>query len=344
MASVSRRDAVKTLSGGVLLGLAPLAAQAAGGAADFYKGKTVRILVGSPPGGGYDLYARMLLPHFAQKLGATVVVENRDGNGGLMALNFLLGRPADGLAVMHASAEAAALSQLLGRDGSVWDVTKLHWLAKTSAAPKLWFTGKNSRIKTIQDALAAERLVWASTGPADNISDVAAVISDAIGLRSKIVIGYKGAGDMSLAVISNEADCGILSADSALNGVRNGDLIPMATFDSKRWPGLPNVPTLAEVAKIDPAKAWLVELRQKIGEAQRAMVAPPTMAPDLVAFQRETWGEILSGPAILEEGAKSRREITFMPGAELQELIGSLMKAAEPRVADIKRVMLNTYF
>ena len=261
-----------------------------------------------------------------------------------MALNFLLGRPADGLAVMHASAEAAALSQLLGRDGSVWDVTKLHWLAKTSAAPKLWFTGKNSRIKTIQDALAAERLVWASTGPADNISDVAAVISDAIGLRSKIVIGYKGAGDMSLAVISNEADCGILSADSALNGVRNGDLIPMATFDSKRWPGLPNVPTLAEVAKIDPAKAWLVELRQKIGEAQRAMVAPPTMAPDLVAFQRETWGEILSGPAILEEGAKSRREITFMPGAELQELIGSLMKAAEPRVADIKRVMLNTYF
>ena len=338
MVSFSRRDVVKSLTGGAMLGFAPQAAKAAGAAAEFYKGKTVRILVGSPPGGGYDLYARMLLPHFAQKLGATVIVENRDGNGGLMALNFLLGRPADGLAIMHASAEAAALSQLLGRDGSIWDVTKLHWLAKTSAAPKLWFRGKNSRIKTAEDALAAERLVWASTGPADNISDVAAVISDAIGLR------YKGAGDMSLAVISNEADCGILSADSALNGVRNGDLVPIAIFDSKRWSGLPNVPTLAEVAKIDPAKAWLVDLRQKIGEAQRAMVAPPNMTPDLVAYQREIWGQILTDPAVIDEGAKSRRDINYMPGADLQELIGSLMRAAEPRVADIKRVMLNTYF
>ena len=75
MVSFSRRDVVKSLTGGAMLGFAPQAAKAAGAAAEFYKGKTVRILVGSPPGGGYDLYARMLLPHFAQKLGATVIDE-----------------------------------------------------------------------------------------------------------------------------------------------------------------------------------------------------------------------------------------------------------------------------
>ena len=346
MDDFTRRSLVKSLMATGLAGTSLLAgpAQAASAAEEFYKGKTVRILVGSPPGGGYDLYARMLAPHFAHLTGTTAIIENRDGNGGLMALNFLLGRPADGLAIMHASAEAAALSQLLERDGSIWDVTKLRWLGKTSAAPKLWFVGKNSKLRTAQDALKAERLVWASTGPADNISDVAATISYAIGLKSKIVIGYKGAGDMSLAVVSGEVDSGILSADSALNGVRNGDLHPIAIFDSKRWPTLPDVPTLAEVATIDPAKLWLVDLRQKIGEAQRAMVAAPGTPEDRVDYLRQCWTQILTDPTVIEEGAKTKREISYQSGAELQALIGELMKAAATRVPEIKRVFLNSYF
>jgi tripartite-type tricarboxylate transporter receptor subunit TctC len=313
-------------------------------AADFYKGKTIRILVGSPPGGGYDLYARMLAPHFAKRLGATVIIENRDGNGGLLALNFLLARPADGLTLMHASAEAATLSQLLERDGSVWDVTKLHWLSKTSSAPKLWFVGKNSKIRSAQDAIAAERVVWSATGPADNISDVAAIISYAIGLKSKIVIGYKGAGDMSLAVVNGEVDAGVLSADSAYNGVKNGDLHPIAVFDSKRWPMLPNVPTLAEAAKIDPDKLWLVKLRQDIGEAQRAMVAAPGMPLDRIAYLRSVWADVLTDPEVIDEGARTKREINFMGGAELQDVISDLMKEAVPRLPEIKRVLLQSYF
>jgi tripartite-type tricarboxylate transporter receptor subunit TctC len=286
----------------------------------------------------------MLAPHFAHRLGANVLIENRDGNGGLMALNFLLARPTDGLTIMHASAEAAALSQLLEREGSIWDVTKLQWLGKTSSAPKLWFVGKNSAIKTAKDAVAAEPIVWSSTGPADNISDVASIISYAIGLKSKIVIGYKGAGDMSLAVVNGEVDAGILSADSALNGVKNGDLRPIAIFDSKRWPGLPDVPTLAEAAEIAPDKLWLVKMRQEIGEAQRAMVAAPGTPQDRVEYMREVWADVLKDPAVVEEGAKTKREINFMPGGELQTLIGDLMKVAAPRVPEIKHVVLQSYF
>src|SRR5262247_3041393 len=125
--------------------LAPLAsrrsAAASTDAADFYRGKTVRILVGSPPGGGYDLYARLIAPYLAARIGATVLIENRDGNGGLAALAALMVRPADGLTIMHASAEAAIISQMLARPGVTWDVTKLNWLAKTSMAPKLWYVG-----------------------------------------------------------------------------------------------------------------------------------------------------------------------------------------------------------
>src|SRR5579862_6280606 len=236
-------------------------------AAEFYRGKTVRVLVGSPPGGGYDIYARLVTPALAAKLGATVLVENKDGNGGLAALATLLVRPADGLTIMNGSAEAAILSQMLGRPGVTWDVTRLNWLAKLSSAPKLWFAGKGARYGSVAEAREAPRLTWAATGPADDISDVQAIISDVLGLHSKIVLGYRGAGDMSLAVISHEVDCGILSADSALPHIDS--ITPLALFGARRWPHLAAVPTLREVAALPADKTWLVTLREQIGEAQR---------------------------------------------------------------------------
>src|SRR2546425_11800892 len=99
------------------------AAQSAG-AADFYRGKTVRMLVGSPPGGGYDLYARLIAPHLAAKLQATVLVENKAGSGGVAAGRALLGGPGDRLPVMHARAAAAVISPKLAPPGGTRDGTR----------------------------------------------------------------------------------------------------------------------------------------------------------------------------------------------------------------------------
>lgn len=313
-------------------------------AAEFYRGKTLRILVGSPPGGGYDLYARMIAPYLAAKIGATVLVENKDGSGGLAALAAVLVRPLDGLTIMHASAEAAILSQLLARPGATWDVTKLNWLAKTSMAPKLWFVGQTARFRTLTDAAAAERITWSATGPADNISDVAAVISYVIGLQSKIVTGYRGAGDMSLAVIRNEVDCGVLSADSALPLVLNQSIKPIALFGSRRWPDLPDVPTVREIATPPADKHWIVELRQKIGEAQRAMVAAPGVPHDRVEFLRAAFAEVLTDPALLADGVRSKREIDYLSGGELQRLIDGLMTEARVRLPEFRKIVLESYF
>src|ERR1700685_300524 len=225
-------------------------------AAEFSRGKTVRVLVGSPPGGGYDIYARLVTPALAAKLGATVLVENKDGNGGLAALATLLVRPADGLTIMSGSAEAAIISQMLARPGATWDVTKLNWLAKMASAPKLWFVGKDARYQSIAAALQADPLTWSATGPADDISDVQATISYVLGLKSKIVTGYRGSGDMSLAVIRNEVDSGLLSADSALQHIDS--ITPLAVFGTKRWPHLPDVPTLSEAAVLPGDKTWLL--------------------------------------------------------------------------------------
>jgi tripartite-type tricarboxylate transporter receptor subunit TctC len=311
-------------------------------AAEFYRGKTVRVLVGSPPGGGYDIYARLVAPALAAKLGATVLVENKDGNGGLAALATLLVRPADGLTIMNSSAEAAIISQMLGRPGVTWDVTKLNWLAMMATAPKLWFVGKDARYQSVADAMKADRLSWSATGPADDISDVQAVISYVLGLKSKIVTGYRGAGDMSLAVIRNEVDAGLLSADSALQ--RIGEIKPLALFGAKRWPHLPHVPTLREAAALPADKTWIVTLREQIGEAQRAMVAAPDVPADRVDYLRGVFAEVLTDPAVLEEGARTNREIDYMSGADLQRLVGDLMQAAGPRLPEFHKIVLDMYF
>jgi tripartite-type tricarboxylate transporter receptor subunit TctC len=311
-------------------------------AAEFYRGKTVRILVGSPPGGGYDIYARLVTPALAAKLGATVLVENKDGNGGLAALATLLARPADGLTIMNGSAEAAIISQMLARPGATWDVTKLNWLAKMASAPKLWFVGKDARYQSIAAAKQAAPLTWSATGPADDISDVQATISYVLGLKSKIVTGYRGSGDMSLAVIRNEVDSGLLSADSALQHI--GEIKPLAVFGAKRWPHLPDVPTLREAAVLPADKTWIVTLREQIGEAQRAMVAAPDVPADRVDYLRGVLAEVLTDPAVLEEGARTNREIEYMSGADLQRVVGDLMKAAGPRLPEFHKIVLETYF
>jgi tripartite-type tricarboxylate transporter receptor subunit TctC len=321
---------------------APAVVAASSGAAEFYRGKTLRILVGSPPGGGYDIYARLIAPALAEKIGAEVLCENKSGNGGLAALATLLVRPADGLTIMNGSAEASILSQMLDRPGVAWDVTKLQWLAKLASAPKLWFASKTARYPTVTDARNANRLTWAATGPADDISDVEAIISYVLGLKSKIVPGYRGSGDMSLAVISNEVDCGLLSADSALPHIDS--IKPLALFGAQRWRHLPDVPTLSEVTPPPADKTWIVELREQIGDAQRAMVAAPDVPADRVDFLRGAFAEILTDPKVIEEGARTNREIEYMSGGDLQRLVADLMKATGPRLPEFKKIVLDTYF
>ena len=340
--NLRRRELMTLMCGAAITCAAPAAIIAAPDAAAFYRGKTLRILVGSPPGGGYDVYARLVAPALATQLGATVLVENKDGSGGLAALTTLMVRPADGLTIMNGSAEAAILSQMLGRPNVTWDVTKLNWLAKVASAPKLWYVGPNARYSSVAEAARADPLTWSATGPADDISDVEAVISYVLGLKSKIVTGYRGAGDMSLAVIRNEVDSGVLSADSALQ--RIDSIKPIALFGARRWRHLPDVPTLSEAADLPSDKVWSVELRQQIGEAQRAMIAAPGVPTERVDYLRSVFAEVLNDPAVIQEGARTNREIEFMPGADLQRLIGELMRAAGPRLPEFRRIALASYF
>jgi tripartite-type tricarboxylate transporter receptor subunit TctC len=149
---------------------------------------------------------------------------------------------------------------------------------------------------------------------------------------------------MSLAVMRNEVDSGILSADTALPHIQNKTVRPVALFAPQRWQQLPDVPTLVEAAAIPADKVWMVNLRQQIGEAQRAMVAAPGVPAERVDYLRAAFADVLTDPAVIAEGARTSREIEFLPGADLQKLVGELIRAAGPRLPEFRKVVLDDYF
>jgi tripartite-type tricarboxylate transporter receptor subunit TctC len=101
---------------------------------------------------------------------------------------------------------------------------------------------------------------------------------------------------------------------------------------------------LRESVAVPADRTWILELRQQIGEAQRAMVAAPGVPVDRIEFLRRAFAEILTDPALVEEGARTQRELEYMAGAELQRLVGELMTAAGPRLPDFRRIVLESYF
>ena len=130
------------------LAVSGLCAQESGKA--FFAGKTVRIVVGSGSGGGYDIYARLIAPYLAKVLDATVIVENQPGAGGLTSLNRLYATPADGLTMSFANGTSAAFAQITEQPGLRFDLAKFDYLATVGAPPGLWLTAHDAPIRSIQ--------------------------------------------------------------------------------------------------------------------------------------------------------------------------------------------------
>ena len=154
----------------VLLSLAACWALATPGLAQesekaFYAGKTVRMIVGSGVGGGYDVFTRLIAPHLAKTLGTTVIVENVPGAGGLVAVNRLYVAPPDGLTISLVQGTMATLAQLTGDQAARYDLAKFTYLATVGAPPGLWLVGPDSPIREVQQAIdAKKKWRWASAG------------------------------------------------------------------------------------------------------------------------------------------------------------------------------------
>ena len=161
-----------------------LGGRAGGGAergAEFYKGKTVKFIVGVGVGGGFDAYARMLAPHIGRALDATVVVENLPGAGGMLALNQMVIAQPDGLRFKIVNGTPSLLAQILEQDNIKYDLTTMPHLAGVAAEPWGVLVGPTSPIKTPQDLVKpGQKIRWGGTGPTGGPSDGASLTCQAL--------------------------------------------------------------------------------------------------------------------------------------------------------------------
>jgi tripartite-type tricarboxylate transporter receptor subunit TctC len=327
-----------------LVGASPPAS--AQSAADFYKGKTVKIIVGFGVGGGYDVYARMLAPYLREVLQTTVIVENQPGAGGMSALNRLYQAQPDGLQMMLVSGIAATMSQLVEQQGVAYDLSKVGHLGIVSASPWMWLgqPGK-SAVMTPADALKPDvTLNWGASGQIDGTADGGAIVCTVLKLNCKIILGYKGTADIALAIERREMDAMYVSDTSANLYVRSGQNRAIATMARNKSQFFPETPTIFELVKLTPEQEWWFDFRSTLDALGRVLVTTPGVPPDRLAFLQDAVGKLVKDPKLLAEAEKSQRYIIYRDPKGAQQAIERVINApTAAQRAEIKQIVLHKY-
>jgi tripartite-type tricarboxylate transporter receptor subunit TctC len=310
--------------------------------AAFFSGKTVRLVVGYGPGGGYDIYARIIAPYIAKNLGANVnvVVENQPGAGGLTALNRVYSAAPDGLTMMIVNGTGAALAQLAETQGARFDLGKVSHLGTVSASPWVWLVAPSSPIKTPEDAIksASKQIMWSGSGPMDGLSDGAAFTCEALKLNCRIVIGYPGSNEAAAAVSKGEMDSVYVSDTSANNYVKAGNNRAVATMGREKSRFFPNTPTIFEAVKLDAEQTWLFDYRATVENLGRILIASPGLPPARLAYLQDAVKKALSDPVLVAEGEKTQRYIDFVDADKTRK---AMLAAVTDLTADQKKKVVR---
>jgi tripartite-type tricarboxylate transporter receptor subunit TctC len=335
-------------------------------AADFYRGKDITLLVGYGPGGGYDITARLVARYLGKYIPGhpTIVVQNMPGAGSMRAANYTyVSAPKDG-ATIALIARDMPLVGLLGVNPQVqFDVGKLNWLGSSSSYADdayVLLVGPKSPVKSVVEARAPTQpspasgggqgggtlLVLGSAGGTD--ADVPRILQDAIGIRSREVLGYTSSASVVLAVERGEVD-GRMFDYSYVKKLRPQWLKPGSGFHlllqyarRTRHPDLADVPTARELALDAKARALIVFAETPLLTMARPFMAPPGVPADRLDALRAAFAAAHRDPDFLAEGNKLGLDISPVSAAEMGRALDE-MAHAPPEVFDyMKRLMAGS--
>lgn len=338
----------RLLSALILL-LATIASARAETVAEFYRGNTIRFVVGSAAGGGFDQYARLLAPRLSVATAATVVVQNRPGGGGKTALNQVVRAEPDGLTIMIVNGVPAALAQITEAVAVKYDMRRLAYLGRIVASPWLLLVGSGSTYRSVADLLAAGRqgkiVTFAGMARVDGPTDTASVACMALRLECRMLIGFSGASEAALAVMRGDAEGLAVSDRGALDYAADGKLVPIAVLARERSLYLPDVPTIFEQAHLEPDQAFWIDFRAGLADIGRAIVTTPGTPPDRVRFLRRALEEAANDPGLLAKAEARRLPIDFASGEETETIVRKAIgDLPVERLEAIRHVLLEKFF
>lgn len=314
----------------LLLGTAAAQAQSV---AEFYKGKTVNLLIGYSVGGGYDLYARTLARHIGKHIpgNPSVVPQNMPGAGSLKVVNYLFQvAPKDGTAFGTFARGMPLFPLLIGP--ADFDGTKLGYLGSITTDTSVCISWHDSPIKTWNDVLTKEYKAGGEGRGADP-DMFATVLRTVFGAKTKLISGYPGTAEMTLAMERGELDglCGI--SYSTLQSVHKKwldekkiNILVQAAVH--KHPAIANVPSMLEIVK-DPEKKSIVELIVAPQDMARPFATPPGVPEERLAALRDAFDKTMKDPEFLADAKKLNLDVGPISGKEIQDLMNKLW--ASPR-------------
>jgi tripartite-type tricarboxylate transporter receptor subunit TctC len=318
--------------------LAPAFAQG-----DYFAGKTVRMIIGLGPGGGYDLWARMVARHIGKHLpgNPTVIAQNMEGAGSFRAANHMQSvAPRDGTAIALIARDAP-LGPITGNPGAQFDPTKFSWLGTTTTETNVCLAYRTAAVKNVQDLMHKELLVG-DNGPGTGTGTYPRALNALLGTKFKPVRGYKTSVDVQMAMERGEVEGYCESLESVLgkrpHWISSGTVNVLLQGGAAPHPSLKGVPYVPDLAKNDEDRTAIHFLYagQGIG---RPFFAPPGVQPQVLRMLRDGFNATMKDADFVEE--VRRRKLTLAPenGEGLEALIRKIYATPRPIVDRVARII-----
>ena len=331
----------------VLFAMSIPSAARADAVADFYKGKQINVVVGYGPGGGYDVYTRLLLRHMPRYVpgNPTMVVQNMPGAGSLRAANFV-GNAAsrDGL-TLGVFGAPAALEPLFGNKDAKFETTAFAWLGNMIRDTAACGTWHNSGIKSLDQIVNAKtEVVFGASGAGSYANQHALILKHMLGAKLRVITGFTGIKDIGLALERGEvqAACALAlsTAKATFDGnVKRGELKFLVQFgkhqDVAYFGGAPN---FYKMIKTDEQRQ-IADLFFGQSEIARPLIGPPGLQPAFVAALRKALADTVADRAFLAEAGKSGLDIDFVSGEETARSFADFYKTPPEVVAKAREIM-----
>ena len=312
----------------------------------FYKGKTIRIIVGASAGGGYDTYSRTIARHMGKHIPGTptLIVENMPGAGFLISANHMykVAKP-DGLTIGHFIG-GLFLQQLLGKPGIEFDARKFEYIGVPGQDNYAIGLSKASGITNMEQWLASKTPVkLGGVGPGSATDDIPKVLMAAIGLPVQLVSGYKGTADIRLAFHSGEVQ-GVCNSWESFKAtwrkeVESGDVTIVVQNIPKPHSDLPKVPLVINFAKTEESRKLVQALVHSVGPTARPYVLPPGTPKERVEILRKAFMGTMKDPEFLADAKKVKLDINALDGAELDRNVREVFNLDPALVPKAKEIL-----
>ena len=319
----------------------------------FYKGKTLRFVVGSAAGGFYDVWGRLIARHWGKYIPGNpdIIVQNMTGAGSLTATNYVytVAKP-DGLHVILPN-NSIYVEQLVGRKEVQFDLRKFHWIGSAAQESMFLYIRADTPYKSIADIVKAkEPPKCGSTGTTSSDYIVAKLLELTVGAKINSVVGYQAGTEVDTAVEKGEVVCRAHTLSGHFGREpfnswhkKNFDRHLLQT-GKKRDARAAEAPTIYEVMdefKTNNTGRRVAQALLAGGEFGRPLMATPGTPPDRIKILREAFAKTLKDPELLAEAKKSRMDVDYSSGEELETLVKEVLDQPPDVVEQVRKILGN---